>query len=189
MSWLIIGPQCWENAARAEGAHREHVSALQMDAHHQRHHGGMNASLRFLMLLVHLLSFVFASYKIFLYHRVPLRTNWTENSGHLSLILLPSIQLRLRSGGCWKQKGLSCTKKILIHSSVDHFVILSSKNQSLHIIQCQDSGIEGKRMTIFQKLSGDSSCTMWQSSPSLLPPLWKMVVTDWTISLESYISL
>lgn len=41
----------------------------------------------------------------FMYDRTLLKTNWTKSSGRLSLILLPSTQVRLQSGTSGKQKN------------------------------------------------------------------------------------
>lgn len=45
----------------------------------------------------------------FRYHRTPLKTNWTKSSGHLSLILLPSTQLRLQSGMSKRKWWIHCS--------------------------------------------------------------------------------
>lgn len=96
---LLLGSQCWKNYAWEKGANREHLSALKMDSYHQGHYGGIDAIVFWRgCLLVQLPASVFSIWHEFTHHRTPLRTNWTKNSGRISLILLPLTQLRLQSG-------------------------------------------------------------------------------------------
>lgn len=61
--FIFLGAQCWKNFAWAEGAKREHISALKMDSHHQGHYGGIDATIfghgYLLVSLLHYLTWVY----------------------------------------------------------------------------------------------------------------------------------
>lgn len=55
-AFFFLGSQCWKIFAWAEGANREHISALKMDSRHQGYYGGIDTiSFWYSCLLVPLL--------------------------------------------------------------------------------------------------------------------------------------
>lgn len=68
------------------------------------------------------------------YRRAPLKTNWTKSSGHFSLILPPSTQLRPQSGMS-ENKLINALFKLMKNANifVDSLMlrVLSSKNSNV----------------------------------------------------------